>query len=332
MRVGIMGTGVTFHDDLETAILAEELGFDSFFLPEHHQQPYWPSAPLITLAGIASRTSRIRLGTGVMVMGLHNPVRLAEETATLDGISGGRLILGLGMGYQESDFAALGAPLRQRVSLLDEGLEVLRRAWTERPFSYSGRRFHFDSVSAYPAPVQKPHPPVWLAAWTVDGVRRAASVADGWLTDPIHGTEAIATLAAEYRRAAREAGREPFIALMRQFAIAEDAGRAAALYGEMVASVWRYYHQNRSFNLDLEPRWREIADAEAIDWEMVVPGRVPFGDPKGCLDGFRESIEAIDPQYIVAVPTPSGGGPEAARNALRLFGEAVLPHVTGGET
>lgn len=327
MRIGILGAGTSFEDHLETAALAEELGFDGFFLPEHHQEAFWPSAPLITLAGIAARTNRIRLGTAVTVMGLHNPVRLAEEAATVDVLSGGRLVLGIGLGYQERDFAALGVDRRSRVSLLEEGIDVLRRAWTERPFTFRGRRFEFSGVSAYPAPVQRPHPPLWLAAWTEVGVRRAARVADGWLTDPIHGLDAIGSLAAEYRRAAREAGREPFVVLMRQFALAEDSDRAAGLYGEMVANVWRYYWRSGSFNLNLEPGWGEVGDPQEISAEMVTPRRVPFGSPEECLRGFKEWIEAVQPQYIIAVPTPSPGEPDALRHSVRLFGQRILPRL-----
>lgn len=327
MRIGLLGAGASFSDDLEMAMLAEELGFDGFFLPEHHQEPFWPSAPLITLAGIAARTNSIRLGTAVTVMGLHNPVRLAEEAATLDVLSGGRLVLGIGLGYQEQDFAALGVDRRSRVSLLEEGIDVLRRAWTERPFSFSGRRFDFSGVSAYPAPVQRPHPPLWLAAWTEAGVRRAARIADGWLTDPIHGMDAIAALAGEYRRAAREEGKEPFVVLMRQFALAEDSDRAAALYGEMVANVWRYYWRSGSFNLRLEPSWRQISDPQAISAEMVLPQRVPFGDPEECLRDFKQWSEAVRPQYIIAVPTPSREEPDAVMRGMRLFGERVLPRL-----
>ena len=327
LPIGLLGSGSSFEEIAALAVLAEDLGFDGFFLPEHHQEPFWPSAPLITLAGLAARTQRIRLGTAVTVMGLHNPVRLAEETATLDRSSGGRAIVGLGLGYIERDFAALGAPRSARVSLLEEGVEVLRRAWTQRPFSFQGRRFRFEGVSIYPEPVQRPHPPLWLAAWSRDGVRRAAGIADGWLTDPIHGLDAIALLAQEYRDAAREAGRQPCVVLMRQFAVAEDAARAAALYGEMAANVWRYYWRNGSFNLLLEPAWRRVKSPEAIDASTVLPRRVPFGGPQECLEGFRQWIDTLRPDYVIAVPTPSTLGQAALEAQVRLFGEAVLPRL-----
>ncbi len=330
MRIGLLGSAPSFEDAAALAALAEELGLDGFFLPEHHQEPFWPSAPLITLAGVAARTRNLRLGTAVTVMALHNPVRLAEEAATLDQLSGGRAVLGLGLGYIERDFAALGVPKRARVSLLEEGIEILRRAWTQRPFSFHGRRFHFDEVSIHPEPVQRPHPPIWLAAWSREGVRRAARIADGWLTDPIHGLDAIRALALEYRQAAREAQREPCVVLMRQFAVAEDAHQAGEMYGEMMANVWRYYWRNGSFNPALEPQWREVKDPQTIDRAMVAPQRVPFGGPDECLADFQEWVEAVRPDYIIAVPTPSLAGPEALAAEVRLFGEQVLPHLARG--
>lgn len=328
MRTGVIGTGVTFADHLGLAALAEELGFDAFFLPEHHQEPYWPSAPLITLAAIAARTSRIRLGTAVTVMALHNPVRLAEEAATLDQLSQGRLIMGLGLGYQKKDFAALGVPRNQRRSLLEEGVQVLRAAWSQRPFTFSGRRFNFHDVSIFPEPCQKPHPPVWLGAWTREGVRRAARIADGWITDPLHGLEAVRALAEEYRQAAREAGREPCVVLMRQFALARDRRQAETLFGNAVVNTWRYYWRSKSFSRGLEPEWERLESPDAIGLDMVLPSRVPFGGPEECAQSFQEWLDVLRPQYLIATPTPCLSDPSAIAMELRLLAEGVLPRIS----
>jgi len=115
--------------------------------------------------------------------------------------------------------------------------------------------------------------------------------------------------------------------LMRQFAVAEDAERAAAAYGEMVANVWRYYWRSASFNLRLEPNWRQIDSPGAISAELVAPRRVPFGGPQECLRDFREWIDVVRPQYVIAVPTPSPQGTELLKDSVRLFGTAVLPHL-----
>jgi len=328
MRTGVIGTGITFADHFSMAALAEELGFDAYFLPEHHQEPYWPSAPLITLAAIAARTSRIRLGTAVTVMALHNPVRLAEEVATLDQLSGGRVILGLGLGYQRKDFAALGVPRQHRRALLEEGVQVLRSAWSHRPFTFSGAHFGFENVSVFPEPYQRPHPPIWLGAWTRQGVRRAGRIADGWITDPLHGLEAVRTLAEEYRQAAREAGRDPYIVLMRQFALARDRQAATETFGSAVVNTWRYYWRSKSFSRGLEPEWEQLEGPEEIGLDMVLPGRVPFGGPEECARSLQEWLDVLQPQYLIATPTPCLGDPSATAMELRLLAEEVLPRIS----
>ncbi len=139
---------------------AERAGFDSFFLTEHHQEPsgYLPS-PLPLAAALAARTSTIRLGTGIAILPLYHPTRLAEDCAVIDIISKGRLILGVGQGYQEGDFAAFGLKVSDRVSLFEESIEILRRAWTEEKVYFVGKRYTLQNVMVTPKPVQKP--PRW---------------------------------------------------------------------------------------------------------------------------------------------------------------------------
>ena len=135
------GTDLTQMVDevIAEAQQAERCGFDSFFLTEHHQEAsgYLPS-PLPLAAAIAARTSRIRIGTGIAILPLYHPTRLAEDCAVIDIISKGRLILGVGLGYQEGDFAAFGLKVSDRVSLFEEGIEILRRAWTEEKVYFVG--------------------------------------------------------------------------------------------------------------------------------------------------------------------------------------------------
>src|SRR5713226_3910446 len=155
---------------------AERCGFDSFFLTEHHQEPsgYFPS-PLPLAAAIAARTSRIRIGTGIAILPLYHPTRLAEDCAVVDIISKGRLILGVGQGYQEGDFAAFGLKVSDRVSLFEESIEILRRAWTEDKVYFVGKRYTLRNVIVTPKPVQKPHPPLWVAALGDEPMKRAAA-------------------------------------------------------------------------------------------------------------------------------------------------------------
>ena len=155
-----------------SALEGEALGFDSMWLGEHHFCDYVMSAPPVVLAAIAARTERIRLGTGVTLLANLDPVRVAEDYATLDGISGGRVELVAGRGILADTYAAFGQPVDESRERFRENLELLRRLWTETDVHWSGRfRAPLDGVTVEPRPLQRPHPPLWIG-----GGSSAASV------------------------------------------------------------------------------------------------------------------------------------------------------------
>src|SRR5262249_28383774 len=133
------------------AQLAEACGFDSCFFGEHHQDKdgFLPS-PIIAAAVVAARTSRLRVGTSVLLLPLHHPVRVAEDAITLDLASKGRVILGVGIGYQAADFQAFAVPMEHRLALFEEGVEILRRCWAGEPFSFRGKHYTLEDVQIRP--------------------------------------------------------------------------------------------------------------------------------------------------------------------------------------
>ncbi len=152
-------SGQGFCDYLDFNVAAEQLGFRSSFLVEHHFTGWnQVSSTLMLLTALAMRTARLRLGSAVMVLPWHNPVLLAEEAATLDLISGGRLDLGIGKGYRHSEFKGFQIAREEAEARFDEALEIMIRAWTERSrFSHRGRFWHFEDIVVEPPPAQKPH-------------------------------------------------------------------------------------------------------------------------------------------------------------------------------
>jgi probable F420-dependent oxidoreductase len=136
--------------------------------------------PAVALSHIAAHTERLRLGTGIIILPQRNPLVLAKELASLDVVSKGRLIFGLGAGYLEPEFRALGAPFEDRGAVTDESIEVLKALWTMDKPAYKGRFFSFSGIDAYPRPVQKPHPPIVIGGMSRSGARRAARYGDGW--------------------------------------------------------------------------------------------------------------------------------------------------------
>src|SRR5262245_3622943 len=155
-----------YHEVIEEAEYAETLGFEGFWVGEHHfqaSQRAFPS-PQMLLAAIAQRTKKLRLGTGVSVLPVNDPIRLAEDIAALDLISHGRACFGVGRGYQPHEYAGFNIPMESTKERFWECLEIIRRAWTQESFSYEGKFYHYRDIALLPRPVQKPHPPIWVAA------------------------------------------------------------------------------------------------------------------------------------------------------------------------
>lgn len=188
---------------------AERLGYQSFFMVEHHFTGQGQvSASLTLLAYLAARTSRIRLGTAVVVLPWHNPVLIAEQVATLDLLSGGRFDFGVGKGYRRAEFDGFCIPPEEASERFDEAIAVIRRAWTsEERFSHHGKRWHFENVVVEPAPVQRPHPPLWLAAGSTESIQRAAREGFNLLLDQLASVEQIIERVAIFRAECGRAGR-----------------------------------------------------------------------------------------------------------------------------
>jgi len=168
---------------------AEELGFDSVWVHDHvfnvghvfdriGGRPYYE--PLTLLSFVAARTQRVRLGTSVLVLPYHNPIRLAKAAATLDVLSGGRLILGVGVGAIEQEMQAMGSPFKERGAFTDEAIAVMRALWTEEDPRFDGRYSRFAGMKFSPKPLQKPSIPVVIGGVSRAAIRRAARLGDGW--------------------------------------------------------------------------------------------------------------------------------------------------------
>jgi len=305
---------------------AEALGIDAVLFGEHHGAPQNRFPALLNLlSAVAASTSTIRLGTSVLLSALNNPVRIAEEAAQVDVIANGRLILGLGLGYQPEDFQHFGVPFAQRRSRFEEGVEVIRRAWSERPFSFHGRRFQFESVSVYPAPVQQPRPEIWLAGWTLPGVRRAARLGDAWVTDPIQTLSGLQAMGHVYAEACLEAGTRPRTVLMREILIARSRAEALEAYGEGILATYRYYWRNGAFNMEWDDWARAITAPEQMTLEDALRERVIVGSPDECAAQVRAWAEATNADYVQLVIPARRGEASTNHEAIDLIGREVLP-------
>jgi len=221
MRFGLFGSaqakrggpdvdsGAGFREFIEHNVEAEALGFHSTFLVEHHFTGFGQvSATLNFLTWLGARTTTLRLGTAVTVLAWHNPVLLAEQAATLDLLSGGRLELGIGKGYRYNEFAGFCVPMADADEMFDEALQVLLKAWTsDAPWSHQGKYWQFDGVVVEPPPAQKPHPRLWMGAGSPDSIKKVAALGYNLLLDQFALIEQIGERIALYRAEVEARGR-----------------------------------------------------------------------------------------------------------------------------
>ncbi|MFM7273998.1 MAG: LLM class flavin-dependent oxidoreductase [Gammaproteobacteria bacterium] len=221
--------GQLYERALEQIAGAEALGFDSVWLTEHHfcDDGYTPS-PLVIASAIGARTKRMRIGTNLMILPLHDPVRIAEDSATLSLLTGGRFDLGVGIGYRALEFCEFGRELKHRPSLVEEGITLIRKAWAGEPLDFAGKRFVHGKVRVMPTPESTPK--LYLGGMVEPAIERAARIADGFLSTGGIGHDV-------YLESLRTLGRRPedgAIVAGHWAIISEDPEREAAIVGPHV--------------------------------------------------------------------------------------------------
>jgi len=308
---------------LGEAQAVEASGWDGCFITEHHQQEdgYLPN-PLLMAGLVGMKTQRIKVGTCVLLLPLHDPIHVAEDCAAIDLATKGRLRLSVGVGYQSHDFEAFRIPIAERATRTEEALEVMRRAWKGRRFSFTGKHFQYKDVLVTPTPFQETLP-VWMASWTPPGLRRAANLADGWIADPVQSLPVIKAFAQRYRSAAEKAGRKPFICLMRDAVIARNMQEAEAESGPTMYTH-RFYFQYGAYMPD--EYLKDVKTPKDLSFQKCARDRLVVGSPDDCLEQLRRWQEEITPDYLILrIRQPGGPSHQKTLDAIRLFGDRVIP-------
>ena len=303
---------------------AEASGWDGCFLTEHHQQEdgYLPN-PLLLAGMVGMKTQRLKVGTCVLLMPLHHPVHVAEDSAVVDLATGGRLVLSLGVGYQPHDFDAFEIPVTERAKRTEEAIDIIRHSWTGKRFSYEGKHFNYKDTLITPTPSQQPGPPIWMASWTPVGLRRAGRMADGWIADPVQCLPVIKDYATRYRAAAEKAGRKPHICLMRD-AIVSDSMAGAEAESEPTMYTHRFYFQYGAYVPD--EYLKDVKKPEDMTFAQTAKDRLIVGSPDDCLEQLLHWKEEIQPDYlIIRLRQPGGPSHEGTLKAIQTFGEKVIP-------
>lgn len=338
------------YEALEQIPYAEEMGFESIWFSEHHFRPEWShnSAPDITLAALTQRTSRVRLGVGVVLAPIHHPLHVAARMATLDILSHGRVDVGIGRTGYPYQLTPYGSTLQDTRGMWQEFAEVLPRMWTEDEFTHDGTYYHIPTRAVLPKPVQKPHPPLWSACGSDETARLTGSMGMGGLFGSEGGTQRVKHLLDLYRTSmpATPTGGAMLnrrTALMTAGYCHEDrkvvAKRGTELIGwymeqqrERARLVWRDFdpatippdyqgYYTRDQRLASGPHPGEPTPQEVIEQGTAFC----TGTPDDCI-AFLETYEAmgIDEVFLLCAIGPAEH--QEVLNTIRLFGECVIPH------
>ena len=313
-----------FRDFIEYNVEAEALGFAGTFVVEHHFTGYGQvSATLNLLTWLGARTTTLRLGTAVIVLPWHNPVLLAEQAATLDLLSGGRLDFGIGSGYRYNEFRGFCVDMDEAGARFDECLDVLVKAWTSNePFSHRGKHWAFDNVVVEPPTAQRPHPPIWMGAGGESSVRRVAEKGYNLLLGQYAQPADVAKSIAAYRAAVEARGRryDPMsVGVTRAFFVCDkEEDREAALER-------RFANRVRQLKLATRPDGTVHGgpDRATGDPDVVNRGSAMYGNPDQIarkLDELRDAGVG----YVLVNGGGSGGG-ERGRQSMRRFAREVMP-------
>lgn len=315
-----------YAEMLEQTQAAEELGFDSVWMSEHHsaEDGYCPST-LVAAAAVAARTSTITIGTRLLLLPMHNPVRVAEDAAVVDVISGGRFILGIAVGYVPHEYGTFGVNRRFRPSLMDEGIEIIRRCWTEDKFDYSGKRFTLKDVAVQPKPVQQPGPPIWIGAQVGSAIERVALMGDGF-----HYVGAPASYAL-YEEAMRRNGRDPRsipVFDSRDFWCAEDSDQAWAEAREHLFYSSSNYAKWGAEAAEADGRPLTGTPAQTPEEMRERGGPMLFvGDPGEIIEKFEARLAEV-PIDGTIMRVPPGMDHDKVLRQMELLAKEVVPHFT----
>jgi alkanesulfonate monooxygenase SsuD/methylene tetrahydromethanopterin reductase-like flavin-dependent oxidoreductase (luciferase family) len=302
--------------------LMRELGYDLIALGQHHlATPFQQPSSVPFLARLAAEAGAMRIGVTVFLLPLHNPVDIAEQVATLDAISHGRMIFGVGLGYRPEECAAFGIRMEERVPRFLEALDLITRLWTQPEVEFNGRYYQVPRSPSTIRTVQQPHPPIWMAANTDAAVRRAGRLGHTWIINPHVTLDLLRQQVGLYRQALRGAGhREPAeLPILREAWIAPTRAQAwqeAAPFLARKYEVYRAWGQDRAIPAD---------QTFARPLEELARDRFIIGTPDDLVaEAERCRTELGATTMLLRIQWP---GMDQARilDQIRLIGQRVIP-------
>jgi alkanesulfonate monooxygenase SsuD/methylene tetrahydromethanopterin reductase-like flavin-dependent oxidoreductase (luciferase family) len=308
---------------IEQVRVADAVGFDAFSMGDHYNIPGLQRLNQVpALARLCAEARNCAVGTAVTLLGLRHPVTVASELAGLDVINGGKSFFAFGLGYRDDELNAFNLTKTRRFRRFIEGVEIIKRLWTEDHVSFEGKEFRIKDVTVDPKPLQKPRPPIWIAANSDSAVVRAARVGDGWMIGPhsaIDELERQVRLCRESWSAVGKAG-EPGLPIIRETFVGrtrkEAVDRARPCLEQLYRAVYVKWKQNEAMSDPTELSW---------SFERLAQGRFILGSPEECIEQLNEYRERLGTAYILPrFDWTPGLAQEEILASMRLFGDKVI--------
>jgi alkanesulfonate monooxygenase SsuD/methylene tetrahydromethanopterin reductase-like flavin-dependent oxidoreductase (luciferase family) len=308
---------------IEQVRVADQSGFHAFSMGEHYNIPGLQRVHQIpALARLSAEAKHCEVGTAVMLLGLRHPVAVASELATLDVINNGKSFAAFGLGYRDQELNAFALNETQRFGRFVEGVEIIKRLWTEDHVSFDGREFRISDVTVDPKPLRKPRPPIWIAANTDAAVKRAARIGDGWLIGPHSAIEELERQVRLFRGAWSDTGKkdEPDMPIIREAFVAKNRQKAVEkarpCLEQLYRSIYIQWKQNEAMNDPGELSWA---------FDRLAKNRFILGSPEECIDQIRQYDTRLGTNYMLVRFDWTPGLPqEEILASMRLFGEKVI--------
>jgi len=309
-----------FRTVVEQVRTARDSGFDLIWAGHHYMMSDRQKFQVVpAMARLAADAGDMHVGTSFLLP-LHHPIVIAEQFATLDAITGGRAIIGPVAGYRDIEFQSLDIPKRDRAGRLVEGVEVIKRLWTEDDVTYEGEHFRFEGVTITPKPVQDPRPPIWIGANTDRAIRRAGELGDAWLVNP-HEDEPTIARQLELAGTPSGDGFHGVVPGRRDVFVAETDEEAFETYGPYIEEFYQWYKR--------EGQAEAMENPEALDlaFEDLVEDRFIIGSPETVTERLVRLEEEVGIDCVMMGMHRPGIAQDDVLESIELTGDRVIPAV-----
>ena len=312
-----------FQQAVEQTKLARDAGFDTIASGHHYLSPPFQSLQSIPLLSrLSADSGDMNLSLAIVLLALLNPIQLAEDVATLDIMSGGPVIFGIGLGYRNEEFEAFGVKKSQGVGRMLESLELIKRLWTEQDVTFEGKHFQVHNATSTIRPVQKPHPPIWIAANADAAVIRAGRLGYPWAVNPHAALPTIARQMEQYKEALDDAGHAvphdlPMLLEMHTASTREEAIGIARPFLEAKYLAYADWGQDRVLPGD---------ESFRVSFDSLAEDRFILGSPQDVIDSIERRAEVLGCNHFLFRLAWPGMEHEKVMRVIELTGDRVLPY------